>query len=115
MSIDSYVVDQDEYYTVFNSERTYKGLANNLKLPEPVIFAWTDQEGTQLDILMVTEPSQYGRLQRGMNSNTDLFVAVSSFGMFGFELNGIEKNAGYVGEKLGLGGTNTTTEKLAEL
>ncbi len=107
-------VDQDEYQTVFNSEKTYKGLASHLSNHDPIIFAWTDQEGTQLDILLAYKPLQYGHLQRGMHSMTDLFVAVSHFGMFGFELNGTEKFAGYVGEKLNLG-TNITTEKLAEL
>ena len=64
---------------------------------------------------MAYKPVQYGNLQRGMNALTDLFVAVSGFGMFGFELNGNVKDAAYVGEKLNLGGRNTTTEKLAEL
>src|SRR5258708_293910 len=108
------VLDHDEYETVLNGENTYKGLAGWLFEYHTAIFAWTDQEGTQLDILMAYNPLQYGHLQRGMSASTDLFVAVSSFGMFGFELNGNEKNAGYVGEKLGLG-TNVTTEKLAEL
>jgi hypothetical protein len=108
-------IDQDEYLTVFNSENTYKCLVDRLKYSYPIIFAWTDQEGTQLDILLVYKPRQYGNLQRGMHAATDLFVAVTGFGMFGFELNGIEKAPSYVGDKLGLGGTNTTTEKLAEL
>jgi hypothetical protein len=108
-------VDQDEYGTVLNSKKTYESLVHNLKHEAPVVFAWTDQEGTQLDILMAYRVMQYGHLQRGMSANTDLFVAVSHFGMFGFELNGTEKFPSYVGEKLNLGGINTTTEKLAEL
>ncbi len=106
--------DQDEYGMVLNSRKTYEGLANRLWEFHSVVFAWTDQEGTQLDILMAHNPPQFGSLQRGMRALTDLFVAVSHFGMFGFELNGSEKFAGYVGEKLNLG-TNVTTEKLAEL
>ena len=106
-------VDQDEYGTVINSQKTYEVLADILRI-DSVIFAWTDQEGTQLDILMAHNPVQFGHLQRGMSAATDLFVAVSHFGMFVFELNGMEKFPGYIGEKLGLG-TNTTTEKLAEL
>lgn len=107
--------DQDEYGTVTNSQKTYEGLAKWLFEYHAVVFAWTDQEGTQLDILMTHNPPQLGYLQRGMNTETDLFVAVSHFGMFGFELNGAEKFPSYVGEKLGLGGENTTTVKLAEL
>lgn len=111
------MIKQDEYDTVINDIETFKGIAELLAAPDPtpVIFAWTDQEGTQLDILMVLQATQFGHLQRGMSSATDLFVAVSSFGMFGFELNGIEKFPGYIGSKLGLDGENATTIKLAEL
>lgn len=111
------MITQDEYSTVINSDDTYEGLAKLLSDDENgrVILAWTDQEGTQLDILMVRHPDQYGLLQRGMRWNTDLFVAVSSFGMFGFKLNGNEKFPDYVGEKLGLERSSTTTIKLAEL
>lgn len=109
------LVDQDEYETVINSEKAYKSLTNILRSRGSIVFAWTDQEGTQLDILMAYNIVQYGRLQRGMSTRTDLFVAVSDFGMFGFELNGMEKFPSYIGEKLNLGDINTTTEKLAEL
>lgn len=109
------LVSQDEYGTVINTGHTYTGLAKILKTGTPVIMAWTDEEGTQLDILLAIHPAQFGILQRGMKSTTDLFVAVSSFGMFGFEMNNTWKSAGYVGEKLGLGGSNATTIKLADL
>lgn len=108
------IISQDEYQTVFNSQLTYEGLARVLE-EQSVVFAWTDNQGTQLDILMVYKPDQFGRLQRGMNSNTDLFVAVSHFGMFGFELNGLIKYPSYVGEKLNLGNENSTTVALADL
>lgn len=113
---------QDEYGAVINTPETYRAIADELRgigtvsgASIPVIIAWTDQAGTQLDILFCYQPDQYGRLQRGMSTNTDLFVAVSSFGMFGFDVTGPWKSPGYVGEKLHLGGDNTTTEKLADL
>lgn len=111
------MISQDEYETVINSQATYDGIVEFLKVENhrQIIFAWTDQEGTQLDILMSYRPMQFGHLQRGMKSRTDLFVAVSSFGMFGFELNGAWKSPGYVGSKLGLGDENTTTKALAVL
>lgn len=110
-----YQLDQDEYGTVINGEQTYDGLTGILIAHHPAIIAWTDEAGTQLDILLAYSPAQYGSLQRGMSSDTDLFVAVSNCGMFGFELNGSEKFPGYVGEKLHLGGENDSTVKLAEL
>lgn len=109
------MIRQDEYDTVLNHDETFATLAALLRTDYCVVFAWTDGHGTQLDILMAYTPVQFGHLQRGMNSSTDLFVAVSSFGMFGFELNGLEKFPGYVGEKLGLGGHNETTAELAAL
>jgi hypothetical protein len=117
------MITQDEYQTVTNSQGTYKGLDEILSQDRgniqasPVIFAWTDGASTQLDILMVNgnRSIQYGILQRGMKARTDLFVAVSGFGMFGFAINDLVKYPAYVGEKLGISGINETTEKLAEL
>lgn len=109
------LVDKDGYGTVINSQKTFEGLAHALRSNYSVVFAWTDEAGTQLDILLVFHPMQFGRLQRGMNALTDLFVAVSSFGMFGFELNGAEKFPSYVGEKLNLDRDNETTQALAHL
>jgi hypothetical protein len=109
------LLDQDEYGEVFNSERTFTGLARLLEKHISVVIGWTDQEGSHLDILFVVAPVQAGGLQRGMSAQTDLFVAVSHFGMFGFEIKEDgELFAGYVGEKLRLG-DNITTQKLAEL
>lgn len=108
----------DQFGCVLNGDATYKELSRLLSHSEvnSVVFAWTDQAGTQLDILLAYQPVQYGLLQRGMRAETDLFVAVSSFGMFGFELNGQWKAPGYVGDKLNLGGTeNDTNIALAEL
>ena len=112
------MIRTDKYSTVVNHHDTYKFLADQMKDRHdggPVVFAWTDGHSTQLDILMVYRPMQFGSLQRGMKSETDLFVAVSTFGMFGFEVNENWKAPGYVGEKLNLGGHNSTTAELSEL
>lgn len=106
---------QDKFSTVVNHKSTYDYLAQKMVDREPVIFAWTDEQGTQLDILMVYQPDQRGNLQRGMSTYKDLFVAVSGHGMFGFALNGSWKSPGYVGQKLGLGDHNDTTAELSEL
>lgn len=116
---------QDEYGTVVNSQQTYESLATTLIQKGQVIFAWTDGKGTQLDILLSYSPTQYGHLQRGMRSNasdyldylsySDLFVAISHFGMFGFLLNGVDKEPSYIGDKLNLDGDNETTQELAKL
>lgn len=106
---------QDEYDTVINSPETYKGIAKHLRGHEPMaLFAWTDQAGTQLDLLIAIPPHQAGHLQRGIRAG-DLFVCVCGIGTFAFDINDSEKHPGYVGEKLGLGDTNDTTTALAEL
>lgn len=106
-------ITTDIYGLVINSDNTYKAIADTLR-DMPIVFAWTEQEGTHLDILMVYKPAQVGYLQRGMSAQTDLFVAVSHFGMFGFEINADPKYSGYVAEKLGTG-VNVATDALTDL
>lgn len=110
------MIIQDEYGCVLNRPETYKTLASVLTDGSiPVVFAWTDEEGSQLDIMLVYDARQYGFLQRGMSADTDLFVGVSRCGFFGFEINDIEKHPDYVAEKLNLSPESITTAKLAEL
>lgn len=114
------MIKQDAFGMVINHDDTFSHLAKILSTEyeeTPVVFAWTDGHHTQLDILMVYgfRAVQYGSLQRGMLARTDLFVAISGYGMFGFKLNGNWKSPKYVGEKLNLGGHNETTAELAEL
>lgn len=92
---------QDEYGTVINHQDTFKSIKQTLSVGLPVVFAWTDGEGTQLDILMAYHPVKYGNLQRGMNASS-LYVAISGFGMFGFGLNGAYKMRNYICDKLGM-------------
>lgn len=109
-------LDQDEYGTVFNSEKTYTGLAKILNRHGSAIIAWTEQQGSQMDIWLTVQPIQAGPVGRGLRATTDLFVAVIGFGAFGFE---IDRNnalhAGYVAEKLSWGEVNITIEKITEL
>lgn len=114
------MMNKDKYNTVTNGFNTYKVIADTISgaAARPVMIAWTDGAGTQLDILFVYGKSchQAGYLQRGMRASTDLFVAVSGHGFIGFELNGAWKSPGYVGEKLGLGSnSDSTTIALADL
>lgn len=105
----------DQYQTVINDITTFDGIANHLKTERSIIFAWTDGHSTQYDILMCLKPLQVGYMQRGMKSATDLFVAISSLGMFGFKIDKNWKSPAYIGEKLGIGGHSATTAELAEL
>ena len=105
-------MNKDKYGEIINGEKTYKEIADNLKLGHSVIIGWTDGEYTHYDILFSLNVVKEGELQRGLRWN-DLFVSVMSIGAFGF-LTDSEKHSGYIGEKLGLG-NNNTTEKLGEL
>jgi hypothetical protein len=105
--------DQDEFGEVLNSEKTYQAIADSLEKNGSIIFGWTDQAGTHLDVMLVVNPIQVGHLQRGLRWS-DLFVSVVGFGTHGFEIDHDDTHYGYIGEKLRLG-TNITTEKLAAL
>jgi hypothetical protein len=108
--------NHDDFGEIENGEKTYDSIIKGLSRGTSVIIGWTDAAGTHLDILFTISPIQAGSLQRGMSSATDLFVAVSGFGFFGFDIKSSERYPSYVGEKLGLGTiSNPTTEKLAEL
>ena len=107
-------VDHDEYGEVINSKKTYLGIGSALKTGHSVIIGWTDQQGTHCDINFMLYPLQAGPLQGGMKAETDLYVGVARIGMFGFELNGAWKSPGYISEKLGVTGDDTT-EALSEL
>lgn len=110
--------DRDEYCLVINGEDTYKELAWELQFGEqPVIFGWTDEQGTRLDILMVSNAKQLtDDLQRGYNAGTHVFVSVMGIGSGAFDLtNGQWKSPGYVAEKLGINRHNDVAEPLSEL
>jgi len=108
---------QDEYGYISSSPITCKAIAHALKDEHVMVVAWTDNAGTALDLLLAYRPLQVGMLQGGMSTRTDLFVAVSRIGFFGFDAtNDTDKHSAYVGEKLGLGGeVNPTTTALAAL
>ena len=109
----------DEYHTFQNSPKLYKWLAMNLQEFGYQFIAWTDNEGTQFDILFTKlgHPlSMMGPVQGGMKWN-DLFVSIMRLGSFGFT---VEKkpqtHPGYYEEKLAVGHTlGSTAKKLATL
>ncbi len=108
----------DEYETVINNEDTYRIIAMQL-LNIPVIFAWTDELGTQYDILMVNKPSCIAEnshlIQRGVRPTEDLFVSIMSIGAFSFKVHtDIISVGGYVAEKLNIP-HGPTADKLADL
>lgn len=108
------LLDQDEYGEVFNSEKTFTGLARLLENHVSVAIGWTDELGSHMDILLTISPAQAGGLQRGLSAQTDLFVTIFGYGAFGFELKDDDLHPSYVGEKLNMG-DNATTVKLTEL
>jgi len=113
------IPNEDSYGTIVNGENidTFEWAAEMLSTFGSVIFAWTDQEGTQLDILLTYKtgfsPSNISLLQDGVRHN-DLFVSIMRMGSFGFEISHDDTFPSYYAEKLGLGG-EATAEKLAVL
>ena len=105
---------RDEWGVVINTPENYKEIAKEIQDGGQCVFAWTDQEGTQYDLLISHNPIHIGGLmQRGIRPS-DMFVGVMSRGCFGFEINDIWKSPGYISEKLRIG-NDITCEKLSEL
>lgn len=107
----------DEYHTVINDQETYKRIAFGLKNHGSFLIAWTDQIGTQFDILFTINPDfemqNIGMVQRGIR-RTDLFVSIMGLKSHGFEIENQNTHQGYLAEKLGVTG-DETIEKLGEL
>ena len=103
----------DEYGVVVNSPETFEALANYLRNRPTILFGWTDNEGSHLDVLLAL-PDQIGPLNR-MDSGSKLIVAVAGYGMFGFRVRGDSPlHFAYLGEKLGMT-PSVTAEALADL
>lgn len=113
----------DEYGVVCNSFETFEYIAFILNQTGSIIISWTDERGTQFNILFTKLAFPFlqvvGPIQnQGGLSGDDLFVSVMRWGAFGFEVSKdhIDTHSGYYDEKLGafrMGGV--TAEKLAEL
>lgn len=102
--------------TVYNSQRTFTGLARMLNRYGSVFIAWTDEQGSQLDLLLTVQPIQVGPIAGGLQASTHLFVSVIRFGAFGFQIKkgGSHRSPHDVSEKLHTG-DNLTTNKLVRL
>ena len=106
--------DQDEFGEVINSDKTFEAITEILEKHNAIIFGWTDEVGSHLDILIVLQPIQVGNLQRGMKGVTDLFVSIIGFGTFSFKINKEDLHHSYISEKLMIGG-DITVDKITEL
>ena len=111
----------DEYGCVLNGPETYNGIAALLREHGSCIVPWTDEEGTQFDILfnVFRVPEQMvshglGLIQGGLNSR-DLFISIMRVGAFAFEREKTDTHASYYAEKLRIPAGGHTSEKLAEL
>lgn len=109
-------MNHDEFGTVLNGADTYKEIGLALATDSVVLVPWTDELGTQLDILLVWKPSFCApsrQLIQGGVRSTDLFVSIMRKGAFGFEVDRTDTAGGYYAEKLGLE-KGETALKLAE-
>jgi len=116
--IENFGVKMDEYNEVINHPDTYQGMAKIIRMFHNIMIGWTDERGSHFDILFVhnpVTPKENNRNFQGGLKSSDLFVSIMRKGSFGFEINNTDTTPEYYGEKLGLGGRNETTIKLAEL
>jgi len=105
-----------------NNNGTYKWIAESLRAYGSILLAWTDNHGTQYDILFTRNPflPEGDRVRRcpyqGGIHGYELFVSIMRIGAWGFDCNEIKKYPSYIEEKLA-GGRNlgVTGEELAKL
>lgn len=105
---------RDEYGTVLNAPETFEAIAKNIRGGFSVLIAWTDEEGTQFDILFARHPITNGPVQGGIQSS-DLFVSIMRIGAFGFDISNTDTHPSYYAEKLHLRSGGLSCDKLAEL
>lgn len=113
-------MNYDGYDTVINGEETYKETARVLLQDHAIIYPWTDERSTQLDILFTYQPQtcfEYGlssHLQGGVRVS-DLFVSIMRWGAFSFQLDDNSLSADYIAEKFCKDNVSPTMDKLAQL
>ena len=110
-------IETEEFGEVINSERTYLAVSKMLRRYEHVIIAWTDQNGTHLDILLSLYVPRAGTGFQGGIKRDDLYVSVMRKGAFAFRRDHLKDGTthhAYLAEKLGMS-PSVTTEKLIEL
>lgn len=109
---------KDEFGTVYNGPETFHDIASLLQDFGACLIPWTDQAGTQYDILFAIlhkEPQTVSRqLIQGGVTRWDLFVSIMRVGAFGFDIENTDTHPGYYAEKLKLTG-DETNKKLAEM
>lgn len=107
----------DEYGVHVNGQETYDAIAAALRAHSSLAISWTDQEGTQLDLLLAVPEHVVGPFQGGIRQG-DLFVAIMRMGAFAFDITSNPRtDPGYYAEKLGRSqlGRSVTSVKLSDL
>lgn len=114
-------MNYDGYDTVINGEDTYRGTAKILLEDHAVIYPWTDERSTQLDILFTYQPRthfEYGLNNTGLQGGvrvSDLFVSIMRWGAFSFQLDDNPLSSNYIAEKFCKENVSPTIDKLAQL
>jgi hypothetical protein len=108
----------DAYGCIINDPLTYSGIAVALNEHGAVLIPWTDEMGTQYDILFTRPGTRWfvisPSIVQGGIRNSDLFISIMRVGSFGFQMGG-ESHVSYYEEKLHLPPGDRTNLKLAEL
>jgi len=112
-------MNYDSFDTVINGEDTYEETARVLLRDGKIVYPWTDEKETQLDILFTYQPTtcfEYGlncHMQGGVRV-TDLFVSIMRVGAFAFQIDNNDSSPEYIAEKF-RHHKNYTIEKLTDL
>lgn len=110
----------DAWNEVTNGEETYNEISAFLGSGNgPVLIGWTDEESSHLDVMFSIVNIKVGNIQ-GIHPAAPivggmLFVTIMRIGAFAFAIHDGPLSSDYVGEKLGTGENNPTTDALTKL
>lgn len=108
----------DEYGILKTSSESCAIIASLINNNGRLLVSWTDEEGTQLDILFTTLDQRIShplaQPQGGIKSDY-LFVSIMRMGAFAFEINKSFTHPNTYAEKLGVDYGGVTANKLADL
>jgi hypothetical protein len=101
----------DDYGCVLNRLDAYKTIAISVRGIGPTCVAWTDERGTQYDMVLARSVAHIGMAQGGMHRAGLIYVGIMRLGCWGFDP-AYQQFPDYLVEKLNVS-PGVTAEALA--
>lgn len=94
------MIQTNEFREIYNCEKNYKQIAEDLIKEKAVVFQWITGDGLSFTILLAYNVKGYegNYLQRGLRK-TDLFISIIPYHCYSFDIR-INLDIGYMAGKL---------------